>query len=161
MLVEMQKDRFEALDDEALFLACTEPAIDRMRGHSLALKAETISGLNPGQQALCMFRVLYPAQASEADFEAWTAYLLEQPAYWQGVHGGLRFWGETDLLRLLEDAREVLAAKRIEQAGEDRKAIQSAIRSLFERFQSQVRGALTRIGIYIRSRPQEFVQLTS
>ncbi|MBB6670478.1 hypothetical protein [Cohnella nanjingensis] len=159
MLVEMQRSQFEALNDEELFLICTEPTVTRIRGRNLAVKSEAIAELNRGQQALCMFRVLYPAQHSEADFEAWIAYLLEQPAYWKGVNDGLRFWGETALIQLLEAARETLEAKERETLEEDRAIIQSSIRSLFEKFRSQVQSSLGHICLYIRSHPQEFVQL--
>lgn len=150
MLATMLRKDFETHDDEALMAACTESAMIRMQGGSLSEKTEVLSQLNADQRALCMFRVMYPAAHSEEECNAWIDYLHSQPGYWDGVVGGLRFFGETSLIGQLEEL-----SGRIE-AGE-RKPV---ARDRFVRFQNGVADSLARIASRIRSHPQHFVQLT-
>lgn len=58
-LVTMNRESFYSLGDEKLGSACMEPTFMQIRGKSPAVKAEVISQLTRGQQALCMFRVMY------------------------------------------------------------------------------------------------------
>ena len=159
MVVEMDRRSFDSLSDAELMLACTEPAMMELRGREPANKSMLISRLNEDQQALCMFRVLYPAASSAADYEGWIAYLLEQPGYWNGVIGGLGYWGETAMIGVLEETRKVLEEKAgtiILGTGAN---TPDRLARLFEEFGRLVPDCLSRIGSHIRSRPGQFVTL--
>lgn len=58
-LVAMKQEDLDTLSDERLGWACMEPTFQLIRGKSPSTKSEVISKLTEGQQALCMFRVLY------------------------------------------------------------------------------------------------------
>lgn len=118
--------------------------------------------LSEGQRAACLFRVLYPASGSEKDFRAWLSYLLEQPSYWDGVLGSLRFFGEAAMLSLLEDARGVVEqANRGSRSGAaiEEGELHGQIGFLYESFRTIVPESVERIAVYIRSHPDQFVRL--
>lgn len=161
MLVEMNKQSFDSFDDEALVMACIEPTVLQIRGKDISVKAEVVSRLNSGQQALCMFRILYPAQSSEVDYYYWMSYLLGEPGYWQGIVGGLRFFGENGMLQLLEETKELLEARNAELRLEDDHLLQAKVRHLSEAFQQSVPESIQRISAYIRSHTQDFVSIVS
>ncbi|TWJ44965.1 hypothetical protein CHCC5027_0851 [Bacillus paralicheniformis] len=78
------------------------------------------------------------------------SYLLQAPGYWTGVTGALRYFGDENLLKLLEDTKQV-----IEINGHNA----DTMNELYERFQGIVSGSLKRISSFIRSNPQDFVIL--
>lgn len=160
MLLEMEKGQFESFGDLELFLACSEPAVRRLSGREPAAKKEIMDEWSEGQRATCLFRVLYPASGSERDFRAWLSYLLEQPSYWDGVLGSLRFFGDAAMLSLLEDARGVVEqANRSGVSGEDDE-LREQVRFLYENFRAIVPESIERIAAYIRSHPDQFVRLS-
>jgi hypothetical protein len=159
MLVEMKRQEFESIGDMELIKVCIEPTLLQIRGKNPSLMSQIISQLTPGQQALCMFTVLHPEQSSEAEYYSWVSYLLEQPNYWMGVIGGLRFFSESSMIQLLEETKGILEASNREISLEDNLDLQTKITLFFERFQSIVPDSIKRISLYIRSNPQEFVQL--
>ncbi|WP_193726506.1 hypothetical protein [Paenibacillus guangzhouensis] len=155
----MEKMMFDRLGDMELISACIEPTILQIRGRELSVKAEKIAELHPGQQALCMFRLLFPAQGSADGYASWVSYLHEQPGYWQGIMGGLRFFGDTSMIALLEETAETLGLRTTA----DRTAVdvQSSLPPLFEQFQVCFADSLQLISAYIRSNPDAFVTWTS
>ncbi|GIP33447.1 hypothetical protein [Paenibacillus sp. J2TS4] len=167
-LVAMKKQEFDSLDDDSLGWACMEPTLLQIRGKEMAVKTEAISRLNKGQQALCMFRVLYDhAKNSAVEYYTWISYLLDKPGYWSGVTGGLRFFGDSSMMHLLVETKEVLEAsnhrrrvsisdatyKDLEQDNE----LQNAVSHLFARFLELAPHSLQMISTYIRAHPQDFV----
>ena len=114
-----------------------------------------------------MFRVFYDhAKDSAQEFYSWVSYLLQAPGYWTGVTGALRYFGDENLLKLLEDTKQVIeinghnahagigAFKELERQG-----LLHTMNELYERFQGIVSGSLKRISSFIRSNPQDFVIL--
>jgi hypothetical protein len=159
LLVDMKRKDWESFSDVDLLMACIEPTILKIRGRDFSAKTQIISKLYSGQQALCMFRILYPAKNSAVDYYSWISYLLEQPNYWIGVIDGLRFFGDTPMIQLLEETAQILDAKTRENSLEDNIELQTKIIPLFKRFLSIVSDSVKRISLYIRSNPVEFVQL--
>ncbi len=159
MLMEMEKGQFESYGDLELFLACSEPAVRRMSGRGPAGKKEIMDQLSEGHRAACLFRVLYPASGSERDFLAWLSYLLEQPSYWDGVLGSLRFFGDAAMLSLLEDARGVVEQASRSGASDEDGESREQVRFLYENFRAIVPESIERIAAYIRSHPDQFVRL--
>ncbi|MFD0697561.1 hypothetical protein ACFQZT_26135 [Paenibacillus sp. GCM10027628] len=158
MVVEMDRKDWESFGDVELFMSCMEPTVLQVRGKDPAVKSQVISQLNSGQQALFMFRLLYPATNSAVDYYSWISYLLEQPNYWVGIIDGLRFFGDTSMIRLLEETAGILKARTNEISSEDKIELQAKITPLFEKFQNTVPDYLQQISSYIRSNPEEFVQ---
>ncbi|OBZ17526.1 MULTISPECIES: hypothetical protein [Bacillales] len=147
-----------------------EPTFSRIRGKETSIKTAAISQLTQGQQALCMFRVMYDhAKNSSSEYYAWISYLLDKPSYWNGVTGGLRFFGDAPMLELLKDTEKVLKARNdklglqwsdaaFNDLGHD-DVLLSTVNLLFERFLLIAPNSLKLISTYIRSNPQQFVEI--
>ncbi|GAA3404913.1 hypothetical protein ACFFNY_27860 [Paenibacillus hodogayensis] len=159
MIVQMKRQQFAALTGQELIAACTEPMIVQFRSGDMSVKLEVMSRLNKEQQALCMFRLLYPAAHSPEEFGAWMAYLLEQPGYWTGILGGVRFFDETALLRLLEEIERLATEHRSTAVPHHAGTVQSVLSPLFQSFADAMNDSIERISLYIRSDPQQFVAL--
>jgi hypothetical protein len=153
----MERRTFDSLSDSELWLACSEPAVRQIRVASQGERTRMLAELSASQRALFLFRLLYPAHRSEADFEAWMTYLLERPDYWQGAADGLRFLGETGLLTLLDETKRSLEKRepRASSGPDDR------LRRLFERFQSGYAAGSERVARLIRFDPSSFVQFSA
>jgi hypothetical protein len=169
-LAAIGKQEFDSLDDERLGWACMEPTFQQIRGKDATVKAAAINQLTKGQQALCMFRVMYDhAKHSRSEYYAWISYLLDKPGYWSGVTGGLRFFGDAPMLELLEDTEKVIGARNaklglhwsdaaLSDVDHDDELL-SAVNLLFERFLEAAPSSLQLISSYIRSHPQQFVEI--
>lgn len=167
-LTAMARETFYTLSDERLGSACMEPTFMLIRGKSPEVKAAVISGLNNGQRALCMFRVMYDHSChSSAEYYAWISYILDQPGYWKSVMEGLRFFGDIELMDLLEETRESLEARNhrlglnwgdaVLKDVETDPGLGELTGSLFAEFQQTSSRSLRRMAVYIRSHPDEFV----
>lgn len=85
-LVTITRQEFQSLGDERLSWVCIEPVLLPMRGKDMSVKTQTISQLSKGQQALCMFRIMFDhAKNSVIEYYCWISYLLDKPALWSGV----------------------------------------------------------------------------
>jgi hypothetical protein len=167
-LVAMTKQDFDSMNDERLSWACVEPTLMQIRGKNMTVKAQALSQLTKGQQALCMFRVLYDhAKNSASEFYAWISYLLGNSDYWSGVIGGLRFFGDTTMIHLLDETK-LLLEERNQRLGyqlsdatfndlEQDHELSNAVSLLFDRFLEIAMDSLKHIGTYIRSNQHEFV----
>lgn len=169
-LVEMKSVTFHSLSDEKLETACMEPTFMQIRGKSPAVKEEIISQLTRGQQALCMFRVMYGhSYKSAPEYYAWISYMLSIPGYWDLVMEGVRFFDESGMGRLLEETRVCLEARnrRLTLTWEDATLMDmerdaelpGLVNSLFERFERIAPMTHSRVANYIRQCPGEFVWL--
>jgi hypothetical protein len=169
-LVAMNKHEFDTLDDERLGWACASPTLLTIRGKDMSVKKDAISRLTQGQKALCMFRVLYDhAKHSMSEYYGWISYLLDKPDYWSGVMGGCNFFGDTSMIRLLEETKEVLEARNrkfdlhwsdaaLKDLDHDHELL-NAVTVLYERFLEIAPDSLKLISKYIRSNPQQFVSI--
>ena len=158
MVVELERKTFENLGDMELITACIEPTIIQIRGQDLSVKAEKIAELHPGQQALCMFRILFPAQGTADGYASWVSYLLEQPGYWKGILGGLRFFGDTAMIALLEETAHIIGSRAATDSLMPTNDEPMLLPPLFEQFQDRFADSVRMIGTYIRSNPDEFVE---
>jgi hypothetical protein len=169
-LVTMNRESFYSLGDEKLGSACMEPTFMQIRGKSPVVKAEVISQLTRGQQALCMFRVMYGhSYKSAAEYYAWISYMLSIPGYWERMMGGVRFFDEPGMGALLEETRGQLEARNsrlkvnwgdatLMDTERDDELMQM-VKSWFDRFEQVAPSTHSIIAKYIRSHPEEFVLL--
>jgi len=171
-LVTITKQDFESLNDERLGWVCMEPTFLQIRGKDIAVKTEVVTGLTEGQQALCMFRVMYDhAKNSVSEYYAWVSYLLGSSGYWPSVMGGLRFFGDEPMTRLLDETKKVLEARNQRQGVEFDEAtfkdleqdheLKTTFSLLFERFVQIAPDSHKKISTYIRTNPQEYVIIAS
>ncbi|NUU62124.1 hypothetical protein [Paenibacillus agri] len=167
-LVTVKQHDFDALDDERLGWICMEPTFQQIRGKEMSVKTQVISQLTKGQQALCMFSVLYDhAKNSVSEYYAWISILLDTPGYWSSVTEGLHFFSDTSMISLLDETKEVLEARNrrlgvqwsdatFKDLDQDHELLDT-VTLLFERFLTLSQGSLQQISAYIRLNPQEFV----
>ena len=170
MLVMMKRKVFDSLDDAALESACVEPTLQRLHaGISPAVKSQVLAQLTAGQKAQFMFRVLYAHLGnSVVDFYCWVSYLLAEARTWSGVKGGLRYFGDDAMLRLLEETESFLEVRnRQGDAGwrdafpqdlDDDAELIASVSRLNATFHEIAPTTLRLIGGYIRNNPGEFVQ---
>ena len=114
-----------------------------------------------------MFRVFYDhAKDSASEYYSWVSHLLETPGFWVGVTGGLRYFGDQNLLLLLEDTKQIIDERKkplnmqmgvgsinLKQDNE----LSHTVDRLYGRFQEIVPDSLKRISSFIRSNQQDFV----
>jgi len=171
-LVKVKKHDFETLNDERLGWVCMEPTFLQIRGKDISVKTKVVAGLTKGQQALCMFRVFYDhAKNSVSEYYAWVSYLLGSSGYWSGVMGGLRYFGDAPMSRLLEETKEILEARKqrlgveFDEASfkdlEQDDELLNTFNLLFDRFLHIAPNSLKQISTYIRSNPQLYVSIES
>jgi len=170
MLVMMKRKVFDSLDNAALESACVEPTLQRLHaGISPAVKSQVLAQLTAGQKAQFMFRVLYAHLGnSVVDFYCWVSYLLAEARTWSGVKGGLRYFGDDAMLRLLEETESFLEVRnRQGDAGwrdafpqdlDDDAELLASVSRLNATFHEIAPATLKLIGAYIRNNPGEFVQ---
>ncbi|MBY9079645.1 hypothetical protein KIH86_01435 [Paenibacillus sp. HN-1] len=124
MRTEMSRADFDAVRDHNLGQVCVEPVFRQIRGKSMAVKGEALAQLNEGQQAVCMFEILYRhAVNSPEEHYGWISYLLSQPSMWQEVLRGLEFFQDTALIPVLERGEAYLRERnlRLGRSWEDNK----------------------------------------
>ncbi|MBD3922313.1 hypothetical protein H8B09_26395 [Paenibacillus sp. PR3] len=169
-LITMKQTEFDSMSDERLSWVCVEPMLVSIRAKDAATKTQVIGSLNLSQQALCMFRVFYDhARSSAGEMYAWVAYMLQTPGYWIGVTKGLSYFGDDQMVQLLEDTRQVIEEherksevesefhpfRDLEQNPE----LANIAAQLYIRFQEIEQDSIKRISSFIRLNPQHFVQI--
>lgn len=170
-MAQMDRDTLQTLSDEKLGRACMEPTFMLIRGKQPAVKAEVIGQLGKGQRALCMFRVFYDhSYKSAPEYYVWLSYMLDMPGYWSGVQDGLLFFDDTAMIRLLEETRDTLELRNRRLGRQWSDAVFSDLEKDlelagqiavdYERFQRLSAESLAAIAAYIRTNPEEFVELT-
>lgn len=173
MLVQLRRDAFNALDDEALGAACVEPIIKAYK--DIQTRGEDFSTglykeLSRGQQALFVFRAYYNhAIKSEADFYWWSAYFMAQPGRWAGLKHALLFFDDRTTIHVLESTEEILRNRNHPRGLEnfdvsasdlnDDPELRSSVKPLYDRFKEAVSTTHGSIGAYIRNHPHDFVQI--
>jgi hypothetical protein len=171
-LVVMKQEDLDTLSDERLGWACMEPTFQLIRGKSPSVKAQVISQLTDGQKALCMFRVMYGhSYQSEGEFYAWLSYLQDLAGYWTEVMAGIRFFGDAPMIHLLQETKAFLEERNDKLNKQwadavitdlDREPeLLEVISGLFKRFHNIAPNSMKFISEYIRSHPQEFVEIRS
>ncbi|KQO14749.1 hypothetical protein [Paenibacillus sp. Leaf72] len=168
-LAVMSKQDFDTLNDERLGWACSKHILLQIRGKDRQAKNEAMAGLNESQRALCMFRVFYDhAKNSVSEYYGWVSQLLAEPGYWSGVTSGLQFFGDSSMLRLLEETKEIFEERRVrlglqwsdavlKDLEQDHDLMAAASR-LFSHLNEIAPQSLRLIRTYIRANPQQFVR---
>jgi hypothetical protein len=150
----MKLQEFQRLGDEELIRACVEPIIRKARGKDPETKAKVVAGLNSGQRALFFFQVLYGhAGNGIPQFFEQISYLADQLDLWAALKSGIRYFDDTEMLELLEQMETAYheAAKQSETT--------IAPNELDRLYQQRIPFTLRKIGSFIRSHPEEFIQL--
>lgn len=172
MVIEMNREHFEKLEAEQLGRACIEPILHPLRGKDPSVKAQTYERLTPGQRALFMFHVLHDhACPSAGEFAGWLAYTQQEFSHWIGIQAGLRFFGQEELLGIIEGVITVLEERNqrlgksmadftVLDMDEDPQLL-DRVTFFYEKYQRQVPRTLQDIGLYIRRHPSEFVSWES
>jgi hypothetical protein len=131
------------------------------------MKSQTLAGLNQSQQALFMYGVWYDhAKQSPMELYCWTAYILSQPGYWEGVTRAFRYFEEGAISDILEELRTILDTYVLQQGRalsevtfkdlELREDLRRQVEECYERFQSAVPASLHRLAQYIRAHAEQF-----
>jgi hypothetical protein len=171
MLVTMKRKVFDSLDHAALEWTCVEPTLQRLHsGRDPTVKSQVLAQLTNGQKAQFLFRVLYHHTGnSVVDFYCWVSYLLTEARTWSGIKGGLRYFGDDAMLRLLEETESFLEAKNrlgdaewrdvFPQDLDDDAELLASVSRLNATFHEIAPATLKLIGTYIRDNPGEFVRI--
>lgn len=169
-MVKMNRQTFHLLEDSELIQACFDPLIQRYKEEQ-QLGNDFIplfNQLSQGQQAMFVFQTYYVhAVESLTEYYWWSAYYLATVKRWIGLKSGLRYFGENELLRVLEETEKVLIETnhplKLEEFELSRDHLHqhpkllASIEMLEEKFQELVPGTLKRIAAYIRSHPEQFI----
>lgn len=171
-MVHMNRRTFHLLGDEELGQACFDPLIQRYKEEqTLGNDFTTLfNQLTRGQQALFVFQTYYlHATESLTEYYWWSAYYLATEKRWAGLKASLRYFGEDELLDILESTEKVLIDTghplNLEQFDLSRDHLHqhpkllASIEVLEERYQEVVPDVVRRIAAYIRSHPDEFIHL--
>ncbi|USB33056.1 hypothetical protein [Paenibacillus sp. YPG26] len=166
----MNRRTFQLLGDDELGQACFDPLIRRYKEvQTLGDDLNSLFGqLTRGQQALFVFRTHYlHAVESLTEFYWWSAYFLATEKRWTALKASLRYFGEEELLDILESTEKVLVdtghPRKLEEFDLSRDHLHqhpkllASIERLEEKYQDAVPGAVGRIAAYIRKHPDEFI----
>ncbi|WP_270168303.1 hypothetical protein [Paenibacillus sp. SYP-B4298] len=159
--ITLDRQLLHTLSDERLSWVCAEPALLQMKARDMETKRAVLDGLEPEQRALCMFWVYYGhAVKSRLEFYSWTSYLMEEPGYWEGVRGSLSFYGDEDMLAILQQTRHLLEDRRerasdpgsawLSELGDD-SVPDEAAEALYKRWLGVAPLSLRRIADHIRA----------
>ncbi len=177
MIVQIKKQEFDSLADEALLNACFKPLIleykkrmakqpeDREISKELFYKE-----LTTGQKALFVFHVYYDhAIESKAEFYWWSAYFMAQPKIWSAIKTGLQYFGEEYLYLLLEETELVLKKYNCPNTLEkfavtredldDNGELSESINPLHIKFNETARLTIKRISDFIRYKHDNFLKI--
>jgi hypothetical protein len=103
MLVTVKRKDFEALNDILLIWKCIEPTIQQIRGKNFVVKSEVYSHLTSGQRALLMFQMLYGHTSNGVEeFYTHQSYLLSNKGVWSQLKKGMQYFGDLDMVQILE-----------------------------------------------------------
>ncbi|HEU4964967.1 MAG TPA: hypothetical protein VFV52_14065 [Bacilli bacterium] len=153
----MKQELFHSLDDESLRLAVLAPATRQVRAQSPAVKAQVYAQMTPGQRALFMFQVLFEhSRNSTEEYYKWCATLMEEKT-WGEVKGALKHLRDEAMLQFLEETEEFLLVWKQAGVVEDEAFLAEAERRN-ARYHELAARTIERIGEYVRSHPEEFVQ---
>lgn len=170
----MSRSAFEKLDDESLAAACMEPVIEAYKENGIGpedFQSELYRRLTPGQQALFFFRIYYGHIVnSPDDFHWWSSYFLPQTNLWTGIKRSLRYFGDRELVGILEDAEAAIKRKFHPRSLEDFEISSTDIytdpelsvlfRQSYALFRQTAPSIIGRIAAYIRKNPRQFLELT-
>ncbi len=167
-MVTMSKKQFDELGDDELRRACIRPVADAVRGKSMAVKSEALARLNRSEKALFMYSAWYDhAKHSPMELYCWSAHVLSQPGYADGVRNALRFFGAESMHGILEELRLLLDVHVVRQ-GRDLSEVTFKdlelddqlglkVEDCFRRFQTGDRDSLRRVAQYIRANADDFI----
>lgn len=175
MIVQMTKQEFDSLNDEALFHACFKPLIldykHRMaQENSTMVKVHFYKELTSGQKALFVFHIYYDhVIESEAEFYWWSAYFIAQPKIWSAIKTGLQYFGEGNMFHLLEETESVIkrhnGPSSLEKFVVKREDLQSnkelseSIKPLYSNFNEIANLTIKRISDFIRFNHEDFIKI--
>ncbi|NIK25885.1 hypothetical protein [Paenibacillus lupini] len=159
---------FEVLGDDELRQACMGPIVEQIRGKSPAVKSQALAELNPSQQALFMYGVWFDhAKQSPMELYCWTAQMLSQPGYWEGVTKALKYFENEAMSVILEELR-VLLDIHVLQKGRDlsevtfkdleqQEDLNEQVQECYRSFQAEVPCSMHRLAQYIRANAEDFI----
>ncbi|MBO9130729.1 hypothetical protein [Bacillus sp. 165] len=163
----MKRELFDSLDDDSLGQACFKPIIEAYKiEQTLGNDSKVYEKLTAGQQALFMFRVYFNhVRKSLADFHWWNSYFMAKPERWLGIKEGLCYFGDRDMLHLLERIEGALqCADNLSDFDvtyrnniEDDAELAFSLKPLQDAFHKMIPITVQRIGEYIRHHQNEFV----
>ncbi|GMK43583.1 hypothetical protein PghCCS26_07100 [Paenibacillus glycanilyticus] len=167
-MVAMSRKQFNELGDDELRRACIRPVADQIRGKSMAVKSEALARLNRPQKALFMFSAWYDhAKHSPMELYCWSAHVLSQPGYADGVWKALRFFGAETMHGILEELRLLLDLHAVQQGRalsevtfkdlELDNKLRLKVEDCYRRFQAGVPDSLRRLALYIRAHADDFI----
>lgn len=177
MLLKLNKDVFDSIDDAELWSVCFEPIIsvykDKMSqqtsDNEQEIKLEFYRLLNDGQRALFMFLAFYNhAKKSLGEFYWWSAYYYAQPKVWKEIKASFMRFETEDMLQILEKMEDLLSDRNyprslveftatFEDIHHDSELLM-LISPLNDKFIECSPWTLLKIGKYIRSNPNDYVQ---
>jgi hypothetical protein len=173
MLVTVKQKDFEEWNDTLLIWKCIEPTILQIRGKNFTIKSEAYSHLTAGQRALLMFQMLYGHTSTGIeDFFSHQSYLLSNQGVWSQQEKGMQYFGDCDMVQLLERMEAVYLSLTTEEfkanveqhnvpiTGIDKGVELSETLSLLNKsLRDTLPLTIKRVAAYIRNNVDEFVQI--
>ncbi|WP_245773158.1 aminoglycoside phosphotransferase family protein [Paenibacillus catalpae] len=168
MFITISRKQFEELGDDELRRACVKPIAEQIRGKSFAVKSKVLAKLNRQQQALFLYAAWYDhAKQSPMELFCWTAHVLGQRGYWEGVTKAVRFFGDEAMSSILKELQAMLEAHVLQQEStlsevtfkdlELHDDLREQVEDCYRRFQLEVPGSLHRLARYIRAHTERFI----
>lgn len=172
MLVTVKQKDFEEWNDTLLIWKCIEPTILQIRGKNFTIKSEAYAHLTAGQRALLMFQMLYGHTSNGVEeFYSHQSYLLSNQGVWSQQKKGMQYFGDDDMVQLLEKMETVYQSLKTEEfkesieqhnvpiIGNDKGVELSETMSLLNKsLRDTLPLTIKRVTAYIRNNVDEFVQ---
>lgn len=172
MLVTIKQKDFEAFEDASLIWACIEPTIQQVRGKSFTIKSEVYVTLTPGQRALLMFQMLYGHTTNGIEtFFSHLAYLLSNQGVWSQLKKGMEYFGDQDMVQILEKMNTVFQNQNREEFIESAEQnnvlvdfdqdveLSASVNLLNKSLSDTIPLSIERVATYIRNNINEYAQI--
>lgn len=155
MVVTVNRKDFEALNDVSLIWTCIEPAMQQARGKNFVVKSEVYSHLTTGQRALFMVQMLCGhISGGVEEFYSHLSYLLSNNGVWSQLKKGMQYFGDSDMVQILEKMDMVYQSLKTEEFKESTEQYNVLNKSLG----AALPLTINRVAAYIRDNEDEFVQ---
>lgn len=159
--------RQEDIESPRLSWLCIEPALLSVRAKDLAAKAAVYKDLNEGQQALFLFYAFHNHVQSPAELYWFAAYSIIELRSWQELGKGMRYFGNNELVQLLEQTEQVIEASN-KLDGQWKTASPSdlerdmplyqKVEQLFDSYMRIVPAAIARMNEHILENKDEYIE---
>lgn len=167
--IKMPFQELMTMEMNQLGWKCVEPMLIQVRGKSPQVKEEIYSRLSTAQKAIFLFFAFHNHVDSPEDLYRYTHYYNTDVRIWPALLEGLRFYGDQELIEVLEATRRIIEEKLMlpdgswAEAGlhdlEQDQILAGQLQTLYDSYRSCSVQSIHTINTYVSSHLDEFIEI--